>query len=451
MKTSLAGFAFAFAVLLAADSPFAAQGEPVAAPVNADAEPVTFNKDIAPILFHQCVECHRPGQVAPFSLLTYDDAKKRSKMIRSVTSEHIMPPWKSVEGNGSFVGERRLAASEIDLVDRWVTQGKLEGDAKDLPAPPQYTDGLETGAARHRAENGRAVRNSRRRSRRLSQFRLHPRHPKGKYIKAAEFRPSNRRVVHHAQLCVDTTGRGRKQDAADPAPGFDGAGSPPGQLFPGSMATWTPGRDPIPLPDGISMPWKEGADFVVQLHLHPSGKPEAEQSSIGFYLTDQPPQRSMADLLLIDMKIDIPPGEPSYRTRAQLTLPIDVETVGLFPHMHMIGREFKLTAYPPQGEPISLLWINDWDFNWQVYYQYTVPMRLTAGTRVVMESVHDNSADNIRNPNQPPKRVTWGEQTTDEMSLAFFQVMPVREEDFDKLGVNERRGKLGVIRAVDRK
>jgi hypothetical protein len=126
-----------------------------------------------------------------------------------------------------------------------------------------------------------------------------------------------------------------------------------------------------------------------------------------------------------------------------------VETVGVFPHMHLIGRQFKLTAHPPQGEPFPMLLINDWDFNWQVYYQYAAPMKLAAGTRIVMEAVHDNSAENIRNPNQPPKRVTWGEQTTDEMSLAFLQLMPVREEEFGKLGVREG-GKLGVIRAAAR-
>lgn len=441
IRPILARFAAAFALLLSC----AAQGEP------GTPAAVTFNKDIAPVLFRQCVECHRPGQVAPFPLLTYADAKKRAKMIQSVTSEHIMPPWKSVEGHGSFVGERRLSAAEIDLIGRWMAQGKPEGDAGDLPAPPQFTEGWKLGPPdivvkmpepyEIPAEGRDIYRN----------FVFTLAIPEGKYIKAAEFRPSNRRVVHHAELCIDVTGRARKQDDADPAPGFAGTSTPPGQLFPGSMATWTPGRDPLPLPEGVSMPWKQGADFVMQLHLHPSGKPETEQSTIGIYLTDEPPRRSMVDLLLIDMKINIPPGESAYHTRAQLTLPIDVETVGLFPHMHMIGREFKVTAYPPQGDPFPLLWINDWDFNWQVYYQYAVPMKLTAGTRVVMEAVHDNSADNIHNPNQPPKRVTWGEQTTDEMSLAFLQVMPMREEDFAKLRVNEQGGKLGVIRAVERK
>ena len=199
------------------------------------------------------------------------------------------------------------------------------------------------------------------------------------------------------------------------------------------------------------MPWPDGADFVVQLHLSPSGKPEIEQSSIGFYLTDEPPVRSMADLLLIDMKIDVPPGERSYRTWAKLILPIDVELVGLFPHMHRIGKEFKIIAHPLHGEPIPLLWIRDWDFNWQFYYQFTNPIKLEAGTRVVMEAVHDNSAENVRNPNHPPKRVKWGEETTDEMSVAFLQVMPVREADFSRIDMERHGFQLGIIRASGKK
>jgi mono/diheme cytochrome c family protein len=417
-----------------------------------DAAPVTFNKHIAPILFQHCTACHRPGNVAPVPLLGYQDARSRATMLQDVTAEGLMPPWKSVEGHGSFVGERRLAAEEIDRIARWVEQGTPEGEPADLPALPEFPEGWELGepdivltmpeAYEIPADGPDVYRNF--------VFKLDI--PEGKYISAVEYRPSNRRVVHHATLSIETTGRARQQDEADPAPGYEGAGNPPGQLLPGSMGTWTPGRDPIPLPDGLSMPWKPGADFALQLHLHPSGKVESEQSTIGFHLTDQPPARSMMDLLLIDMKIDIPPGEPAYRTRAELTLPIDMEVLGTFPHMHLIGREFRLTAHPPGGgDPISLLRIDDWDFNWQTYYQYTSPMKLPKGTRIVMEATHDNSASNLRNPASPPRRVQWGEQTENEMSLAFLQVMPASEEEFDQLPTRRNRGLLSVIRASDYK
>jgi hypothetical protein len=360
-----------------------------------------------------------------------------------------MPPWKIVQGHGTFVGERRLSAEEIKQIARWVDQGKPEGDPQHLPPPPKFAEGWKLGqpdmvltmpvAFDVPAEGPDIYRDF------VFQLDL----PKGKYLKAVEFHPSNRKVVHHAMLTMDSSGRARQRDDADPKPGFAGSTTPSGQILPGTLASWTPGRDPMPLPEGLSMPWTPGADFVLQLHLHPSGKPEVEQSTVGFYLTDQPPQRSMMDLVLIDMKIDIPPGEREYRTRAETTLPIDMEVVGIFPHMHQIGRDIKVTAYAPDGEPRSLLWIDDWDFNWQTYYQCLTPVKLAAGTRIVMEAVHDNSAENIRNPNHPPKRVRWGEQTSDEMSLAFLQVMPVREEEFDKIAKRARAGRLGIIRAAD--
>jgi hypothetical protein len=223
-------------------------------------------------------------------------------------------------------------------------------------------------------------------------------------------------------------------------------------MLPGSLSTWTPGRTPSPLPEGFSLPWTPGNGLIVQLHLHPSGKPESEQSSIGFYLTDEPPQRSMVDLLLIDTKIDIPPGERSYASRDEFTLPLEMEALGIFPHMHLIGRDIKVTAkLPGQDQPLPLLWINNWDFNWQGFYQYETPVKLPAGTHIVMETIHDNSAENIRNPHNPPKRMRWGEQTTDEMSLAILQLVPAEEKDREKLAAHRRRVLSQVIATTETK
>jgi hypothetical protein len=412
-------------------------------------EPITFNKHVAPILFNNCVECHRTGEVAPFSLLTYADAKRRAGTIAAVTSKGAMPPWKGSAAGAHFVGQRGLTESEIGLIADWVEQGRLEGEAEDLPAVPKFTEGWKLGepdivvqmpeSFTVPAEGSDVYRNF------VMDFEL----PAGRYIKAIEYRPSNRRVVHHALLTIDREGKARREEKDDDLPGSFSAGSPIGQLLPGCMATWTPGRDPVPQPDGLSVPWTAGADLVLQLHLHPSGKFEVEQSSIGIFLTDQPPKRSMADILLIDTDIDIAPGEKQFKTRAEVTLPIAVEAMGLFPHMHLIGRKMHLIAHPPQGEPIPLLQIDDWDFNWQTYYQYKDSIKLPAGTRVVLEAVHDNSADNPANPSNPPQRVTWGEQTTNEMSLAFFQIVPMNEPDFDQLLPYLKDSPLGFIRAAD--
>lgn len=409
--------------------------------------PLTFHRDIAPIIYKNCAACHRPGEVAPFSLLRFADVKKRARLIQDVTGQHFMPPWKSIEGHGRFIAERRLSGEAIGLIARWVEQGAVEGDPHDSPPVPTFPEGWKLGQPdiivtmpepyKIPADGPDIYRN----------FVFDLKIPSGKYIKAVEYRPGNRRVVHHAALAFDTTGKPRKEDAADPEPGFKGSLNIPGQLFPGSMSAWTPGRDAMPLPDGLSMPWKQGADLILQLHIHPLGRPSEEQSSVGIFLTSEPPARSMVDLVLIDKKIDIAPGEPAYRTADEMVLPIEMEAFGLFPHMHLIGREMKVTAHPPSGEPFPLLWINDWDFNWQNFYQYADPVKLPAGTRIVMEAVHDNSEGNLRNPAQPPKRVTWGEQTANEMSAAILQLVPVHEADLPKLAAAHRRRIVGGITA----
>jgi len=415
----------------------------------ADALPATdqptFNRHIAPIVFEHCATCHRSGEVAPFALLTYADAKKRARQIAQVTADRFMPPWKSVEGHGRFIGERRLTKDQVELIGRWASNGAAEGEAGDLPPAPQFSDAWKLGQPdivltmpepySVPADGPDVYRN----------FILDLELPPGKYIKALEYRPSNRRVVHHALFASDATDKSRKDDEADPLPGFEGSLNIPGRLFPGSMSAWAPGREARPLPDGISMPWNNGADLVLQLHLHPSGKPEVERSSIGFFLTDEPPRRSMVDLMMLDRKIDIPPGDAAYRTRDEFSVPVEMEVLALFPHMHMIGRDFRITAVPPAGDSFPLIWINDWDFNWQSLYQCDPPVRLPAGTKVVLEAIHDNSAANIRNPNNPPQRVTFGEQTANEMTAALVQLVPVHEADLAKMTeANKRRIVSGI-------
>jgi mono/diheme cytochrome c family protein len=409
---------------------------------------VTFNKHIAPLLFERCAGCHRPGEVAPFSLLTYRDVSKRAEQIQNVTEQHIMPPWKPVTGHGEFSNGRRLTAEEIALIKKWVDGGVVEGQAADLPQSPKFASGWQLGppdlvvTMSEPVEVPAAGRD-------VYQNVLLPLEvPLGKYIKAAEFRPSNRRVVHHAVLFYDTSGKSRERDAADPAPGFS-AVTPPGRFLPGTLAIWTPGRNPLPLPSGLSMPWPRNADLVLNLHLHPSGKGESEQSSIGFYFTDEPPQRSLLDVALIDTNIDIAPGDKAFRTKDNCVLPIDMELLSIFPHMHMIGKDMKVTATFPDGTMRPLLWIDDWNFNWQDMYEYSKPVHLPKGTKLVMEGMHDNSADNPFNPKNPPDRVRWGEQTFNEMSIAFLNLTASQESDMSQLaGQPQAKGLRGVRVAI---
>lgn len=410
-----------FALVMVLGVSIAVVVEPVSA---AGAEAITFNKHIASIVWSNCVKCHRPGEVAPFSLTSYQDVAKRAELIVDVVARHAMPPWKPVDGLREFSNGRRLTDDEIALIRNWAKAGAPEGDAKDLPLLPKFPEGWQLGEpdaivampeAVKIPADGRDV---------YINVLLPLKVPTGKYIRAIEFHPGNKRVVHHAVLFYDTSGKSRELDAADAGLGFR-AGTPPGKFLPGTLAIWTPGRNPLPLADGFAMRWPEKADLVLNLHLHPSGKPETELSTIGVYYTDKVPTKQLIDIILIDRKIDIAPGDKNFRTHDEKTAPADLDLVSIFPHMHTIGKELKLTATFPDGKTETLFMIDDWDFNWQDAYEFAKPIRLPRGTKLTFDAVHDNSADNPQNPSSPPVRVRWGEQTYDEMSAAFLSLVPV--------------------------
>jgi Ca2+-binding EF-hand superfamily protein len=383
----------------------------------------TFNRDVAPLVFKNCAACHRPGEVAPFSLLTYADVKKRAGLIKKATASRFMPPWKPLPGHGDFREARRLSDEQLALLARWVDEGTPEGDPKDLPSAPTFPAGWQLGepdvivtlpkAYTVPAEGADVYRN----------FAIPFQVPAGKYVHAVEFRPSNRKVVHHAILGFDMSGRVRDREGKDGAPGFSQVNFP-APILPGSLAFWVPGKDSRPLPDGANLRWPTGADLVLQLHVHPSGKPEVEQSTIGIYFSDEAPRRNLELLLIQNRNIDIPAGQKDFRVTASRELPVDVEVFGIFPHMHLIGKAVTVTAVLPDGKERSLLQIDDWDFNWQGYYEYAAPVALPKGTKVLMECVHDNSAGNPSNPNQPPKRVVYGEETANEMAIVLLHAFP---------------------------
>ena len=411
-------------LLTAARPVAAAPATPPAAAKSAAGETITFNKHIAAIVWSNCVKCHRPGEVAPFSLTSYGDVAKRAELIVEVTARHAMPPWKPVAGLREFSNGRRLTDDELGLIRSWAKAGAPEGDARDLPPLPKFTDGWQLGPpdaivempeAAEIPADGRDI---------YLNVLLPLKVPTGKFIRAVEFHPGNKRVVHHAVLFYDTSGESRKRDEAEQGLGFR-AGTPPGKLLPGTLPIWTPGRNPLPLADGFAMAWPDKAELVLNLHLHPSGKPETERSTVGVYFTDKPPTKSFVDFMMIDKKIDIAPGDKSFKTHAERMVPVDLDLHSIFPHMHIIGKEMKLAAEYPDGKKETLFLIDDWDFNWQDAYEFAKPIRLPRGTKLTLDGIHDNSSDNPQNPSSPPIRVRWGEQTLDEMSLAFLNLVPV--------------------------
>jgi mono/diheme cytochrome c family protein len=383
---------------------------------------VTFGKDIAPIIFNHCSTCHRPGQVAPFPLLTYDDAKKRARLIALVTQSHSMPPWKPEPGYGDFLGVRRLSEEQVRKIERWAEDGAPEGDPGDIPLAPHFVDEWYLGKPDLVVKmpqpftvpaDGPDVYHC---------FVIPVNVPETRYVVAYEYRPSNPLVVHHAIVVEDAYGAASRLETQSGAgyPCFGGFGFP----VAGYLGIWTPGAIPHPEPQGVAKALKKGAGLMVQVHFHPTGKVEKEQSTIGLYLAKEPPTKIPEDFALGSMAIDIPPGEKSYRVSDYAYLPSDMVVIGIIPHAHKLCRQIKAMATLPDGTQKPLLWIKDWDFNWQEQYRYVNPISLPRGTRIDAEWTYDNTAENPSNPSHPPQRVTWGEASTDEMAELHLEVIP---------------------------
>jgi hypothetical protein len=389
---------------------------------------VTFSRNVAPILYQHCASCHRPGQVAPFSLLTYEDAAKRAKLIAAVTASRYMPPWEPEPGYGHFQGARRLGDAEITTLRQWAAAGAPEGNPAELPPAPDFPEGWQLGTPDLTLRMAQPFAVAADGPDQYQCFVIPLHLTEDKYVRAIEFRPQARSVVHHALFLLDAGHIARGKGANYPCFGT------PGFLPSGALGGWTPGMQPARMPDGLQMILRKGSDVVMQIHYHPTGKPETDQSELGLYFTDKPPTKWVADIALVSNHIDIPAGERAYKVRDHFETPVDVEAIGIIPHAHYICTDMKGWAILPDGRKKWLIWIRDWNFNWQEQYRYAVPMKLPAGTRFEMEFTYDNSEANPRNPNHPPKRVVWGPATTDEMAGLHVQVVPEDMDDWHELG-----------------
>lgn len=400
------------------------------------AAPVTYTKDVAPILFRYCASCHRPGEAAPFSLLTYNDARKHADQMAVVTGKRFMPPWPPEPGFGDFADAKRLTDAQIATLATWVKSGTPEGDPADLPAAPHFVEGWQLGQP---------------------DLVLHLRQPyqlpaagedvfrnfvipvdlkETKYIRAMELRPGNKRVVHHANLIVDHARMLRARDGQDGKPGFPGMDvetEVSGEFDPDShFLFWKPGSPPQEEPDDMGWKLDPGSDLIVNLHLQPTGKPESVEVAVGLYFANQPPKRfPMLVQLEHDGALDIPPGAAHFFVTDHLKLPVAVDLLAIYPHAHYLGKQIDAWAQLPDGSRRALLKINDWDINWQATYTYREPISLPAGTMVEMRITYDNTDQNPRNPTRPPKRVHGGNRSIDEMGHVWLQVLPKTTRDDD--------------------
>ena len=413
----------------------------------AAARAVTFNGDIAPILFDNCASCHRPIEDAapkpsaqagpaddpvcvagaPFSVLDYGSVRRHARAISSAVQRRAMPPWLPEPGHGEFAGERRLRDDQIALIAKWVESGAPEGNPGEAPKPPTFSGGWQLGTPDlvltlpeayllHPQPGTRDV---------FRNFVIPVPITATRYVRAVEFRADRPQVLHHADVGIDLGRVSRALDRAEPGPGFatmDGA-----QVY--NVYGWSPGKVPVMEPSDNAWTLDPGADLILLLHMIAGAQSETVQPSIGLFFSDTPPTRTPISVKLEAHGIAIPAGEPNYVVEDSYVLPVDVEAVSIYPHAHYLGKEMRGTATLPDGSRKDLMWIRQWDFRWQDRYRYRSPVFLPRGTRLSMRFTYDNSAANPNNRHDPPERVRSGPRSTDEMGQLWIEVVPRHAED----------------------
>jgi tetratricopeptide (TPR) repeat protein len=396
-------------------------------PSQQPATTVTFNRDIAPIVYKYCAPCHRPGEAGPFPLLTYQDTAKFARQITVITERRIMPPWLPEPGELKFAGELRLSDEQIGLFKRWADAGAPQGAASDLPSAPHFTPGWQLGKPDLVLQAKKAYALAASGTDNYWNFIFPTDFSKTRWVKAIEIQPGEKRVVHHANILLDRerSSRGQEKHPGDGFPGMElriesETFDPDSHIF-----FWKPGSMPHVEPEDMALRLDPGNDLVLNTHLQPSGKPESIQPSIGLYFTNTPATKFPFLLeLQNDKALDIPPGASDFEVTDELRIPVDVDLLAIYPHAHYLGKDLQAMALLPDGSKLTLIHIPRWDLNWQAVFYYGEPVFLPKGSLVRMRYVYDNSAANTANPFRPPQRVQGGNRTTDEMAHLWLQVLP---------------------------
>jgi hypothetical protein len=389
-------------------------------------------QDIAPIIYQHCTPCHRPGEAAPFSLLTYEDMKKRAKQIADVTRRRVMPPWLPEHGYGDFADEQRLSNEEIEAISSWAAAGAPEGSA----TPPPFTEGWQLGppdliveapSSHTLPASGPDV---------YWNFILSPDVKSIRYVRAIEIRPGAKKVVHHANLYVDRARTAQEGPGMDPV--IERTAFDPDD---GHFLFWKPGL--IPKEEPFSWQLDPGDHLVLNVHIHPSGKPENIRPVVGLYFTDKKPEKFPILIQLEhDGALNIPPGIRDFVVGDDFKLPRDASVLAVYPHAHYLGHVLDAYATLPSGERKTIIRIAHWDLNWQSIYTYREPLFLPKDTIISMRYHYDNSEANVRNPNHPPKRVEAGNQATDEMGHLWLEILPAgpgdRRMEFQQAALEHR-------------
>ncbi|MBS1721733.1 MAG: hypothetical protein JSS66_01870 [Armatimonadetes bacterium] len=379
----------------------------------------TYADSVGKILNDHCVECHRPGEIGPFSLVGYDSAKNWAKMIARVTDSGKMPPWKAVAGVGDFQHENRLTADEKAVLKAWSEAGAPRGDSAKEPAAPKFASEWALGQPDMTLQIPKPFKVSADGNDEYWHFILKPDIKEPVFVQAIDVRPGNKKIVHHVILWLDQRGAAdkvlAKQNRSDAYLTF---GSP-GFLPDNSLGGWAPGLRPVRSPDDAGILLKPGTNVVLEVHYHKDGKEETDQTKVALYFAKDPKKikNEIEIAWLANFGIKIKPDVADQKFTQTIPIPLDVKLYSLMPHMHMLGRKMKATLIHPDQTEEPLILVDDWDFNWQFVYSLKEPKLLKRGSKIRIEAVYDNTTNNPNNPNNPPKEVRWGEQTTDEMML----------------------------------
>jgi hypothetical protein len=416
MKKSL----FGVVVLLYGLMIGAGQSATGSATLQAGDPAVTFSNQVVRIFQKNCQVCHRPGDIAPFPLLTYEDAYPWARRIKEVTQSRYMPPWKPVAGCGEFQNRRGLTEEEIATIAQWVEAGAPEGNPSDMPPPAEFPEGWVLGEPDLVLAPEVEYQPNPAREDDYRCFSIPTNLSQDRYVSKIEIRPGNRQIIHHVLLYIDTTGLSARLDQADPGPGYTCFGGP--GVLAGASGIWSPGIRPWELPEGVGILIPKGSRLVMQVHYNLKGEPALDRTQVGLHFADGPTRQRFYLLPVYNKLFVIPPGAARFPVRATYTIPRgrDIHVLSIRSHMHLLGRAMNIQAVYPDGTTRCLLDIDDWDFHWQDMYFYTEPVPLPSGTRVEVLAYYDNSENNPHNPHSPPRFVRWGESSTDEMCIGWI-------------------------------
>jgi mono/diheme cytochrome c family protein len=405
-----------------------------ASPSQSTSETPTFSRDVAPILFKNCTGCHRPGEIAPMSLLTYADARPHAKAIRDEVGEGHMPPWHADAPQGTFLNERGITDAERQVLLRWANNGAPQGNPKDLPPTPTYPEGWAIGTPDIVFEMEEEYKVPAEGVIEYEYFYIPTNFTEAKWIQAIELRPGNREVVHHALAFYRAAPDMKRAPVLQPnrdqmvtPPQVKNATRPQRQGLPPSrlLATYAPGTNPQIMRPGTAIRLEPGGVIELQMHYTASGKAATDRTKVGLLLSKEPSPREIRVSHFFNGKLELPAGSPDTRVDADLTFVADAVVWGIFPHTHVRGKKWEYRLELPDGTARPILSVPRYDFNWQTYYMFKEPLQVPKGSRLVSSAWYDNSPANKSNPD-PKIDVKWGDQTWEEMQYTGILFSPAQ-------------------------